>query len=244
MAGRKRLLMIGLIVGIVGLVTLFPARIGYQWFAPPQFLMSGISGTIWRGEAREATANGFYLRDLSWRFRPLDLFTAKLGYSIESKFASGFITGDFAIGFGSVRARNLQATLPLGAIQYLAAMTGASGSVTANIAELQLKDGLPVHADGSLEIAGLTLPYVQREPLGGFKAEMFTNDAGITASMEDTAAVIDLAGSLQLAADGAYEFYAQIGTNDSTPARLSENLSMIGPANDRGQHEIRRSGTL
>ncbi|MGI9219761.1 MAG: type II secretion system protein N [Woeseiaceae bacterium] len=243
MFGRKRLISVGLFVGIIGLVLLFPARVAYLWFAPPQVALSGISGTIWSGYAREATVDGFYLRDLSWRFQPLNLFTARLGYTIESKFASGFAEGDIAIGFGSVRARNLLATLPLNAIQ-ATSMAGARGSLSADIVELKIVDGLPVVADGSLEVAGLVLPLVHREPIGGFKAEMFTGDSGISASIEDTAAVIDLAGSLQLSADGVYEFYAQISAIENTPPQLREQLRFLGSANDRGQHELRLEGRL
>lgn len=243
MFGRKRLINIGLFVGIIGLIVLFPARVGYQWFAPPQVVMSGISGTIWSGQAREATVDGFYLRDLNWRFQPLNLFTAKLGFALESKFASGFAEGDIAIGFGSVRARNLRALIPLDAIQS-ASLAGARGSLSADIVELQIADGLPVVADGSLEVAGLLLPLVHREPIGGFKAEMITSDSGISASIEDTAAVIDLAGSVQIAADGVYKLTAQIGAVENTPPQLREQLRFLGSANDRGQHELRLEGRL
>ena len=144
----------------------------------------------------------------------------------------------------TVTAKNLQANLPIGAIQTAAAFGATGGSVSADITELKLDDGLPVVADGSLEIVGLTLPMVQREPLGGFKAEMFTTETGISASIEDTAAVIDLAGSLQLANDGAYEFIAQIGASERTSPQLREQLKFIGAANERGQYEIDYSGRL
>lgn len=244
MLGRKRLITVGLVVGFVGLLLLFPARVAYQWFAPPQVVMSGISGTVWQGQAREATVDGFYLRDLSWRFKPLTLFTAKLGLSIDTRFASGFASGDVAVGFSTVKARNLQANLPISAIKTAAAFGATGGSVSADIAELVVDDGLPVVADGTLEIAGLMLPMVQREPIGGFKAEMFTTDSGISASIEDTAAVIDLAGSLQLANDGAYEFNAQIGASERTSPQLREQLKFIGAANERGQYEINYNGRL
>lgn len=244
MFGRKRLINIGLFVGIVGLVALFPARVGYQWFAPPQLVMSGISGTVWNGQAREATVDGFYLRDLDWRMRPLQLFTAKLGFSLESRFISGFVEGDFAIGIGSVRASDLRATLPLEVLQSALMLPGVRGSVTADISEVQMRDGIPIVADGSLEVAGLTIPFVQRDPIGGFKADLFTTETGVSASIEDTAAVIDLAGSVQLANDGAYDLSAQIGVLENTPAQLREQLRFTGPVNDRGQHEIRLAGKL
>jgi general secretion pathway protein N len=245
MFDRKGLVKIGLLIGIIGLVALFPARIGYRWLAPPQVALNGISGTVWNGSAQEATADGLYLRNLSWRFRPMDLFTGKIGLALDSNFVAGSINGNFAFGFGgSIRATDFRATLPLDAIQSVAALAGARGTLTADFEELRISDGLPVVANGSVEVAGLTLPLVHRDPIGGFRAELFTQDAGISASIEDTAAVIDLAGSLQLTADGKYEFHAQLSPVDSTPTAIREQLRFLGSANDRGQHEIRLEGRL
>ena len=245
MFARMRLIKIGLLVGIIALLVLFPARVAYRWFAPPQIIMSGISGTLWNGHAAEASVDGLYLHDASWRFQFSALFTAKIGYAIDAKFVSGFIEGDIAIGFGgNMRATDFRASLPIDSIQSIAALTGARGMLSANFAELRLSDGLPVVANGSVEVSGLTLPMLHRDPIGGFKAELFTQDSGISASIEDTAAVIDLAGSLQLSADGSYEFLAQLSPLDSTPAAIREQLRFLGSANDRGQHEMRLEGKL
>jgi general secretion pathway protein N len=242
---RKRLITLGLMVGLAGLIALFPARVAYRWFAPAQFAASGISGTIWSGNASEATANGFYLRDLNWKFHPLQLFTGKIAYSVDSRFASGFMQGRLGIGFGgSVSATGLRATLPLEAIQSVPAIAGSRGMLTVDFSALKISDGLPVVADGSVELAGLMNPLLHRDPIGGFRAEFFSQDSGITASIEDTAAVIDLAGSLQLAADGSYQFLAQISALDSTPQSVREQLRFLGPPNDRGQHELRLEGKL
>lgn len=245
MFAPKRLLKIGSLVGVFGLLSLFPARIAYQWFAPDEVLVSGIAGTVWSGAAREVTVNGFYMHDLQWAFRPLDLLTGKLGYAIESRFSTGSVAGNIALGIsGNIKASDLTATLPLDALRSVPALTGARGTLSARIDRLQTSGGLPVVADGNIEVAGLLLPLVHREPIGGFKAEFFTQDSGIVASIEDTAAVINLAGSLQLANDGAYEFLAQISPMDSTPPQLREQLRFLGSANDRGQHELRLEGRL
>ena len=114
MASRSRLIKVGVLVFVVGLILLFPARVAYRWFAPAEFVASGISGSVWSGHANEATAYGTYFRDLSWRIHLLELLTAKLGYAIETKLASGFVEANIAVGIGgTVRATELKATLPL-----------------------------------------------------------------------------------------------------------------------------------
>ena len=242
---QKRLVKIGLVVVILGLVLLFPARVAYRWFAPPEFLASGISGSVWNGHAQEAMANGFYLRDLNWDFQAMRLLTGKLAFAVDTKFASGFAEGNVAVGLGgSVYASNFSGALPLEAIQSIPAIRGTRGMLSLEFDELQVSDGLPVVADGYFEIAGLSNPLIYREPIGGFRAEFFSQDSGIVASIEDTAAVIDLAGSLKLSEDGTYEFLAQISPLDSTPAALREQMRFLGSANERGQHELRLEGKL
>lgn len=245
MFSRSRMIKVGLIVFITGIILLFPARVAYRWFAPVEFAASGISGTVWKGHAAEATAIGTYVRDLSWRINVLDLVTAKLGYAIESKFSSGFLEGNIAVGFGgTLRATDLRATLPLASMQSLFGMPGISGSASANFSELKLESMMPVTANGVVEISGLTLPLLGPDPLGGFKAEFFSQESGISASIEDTNAVIDLAGSLQLSPDGTYQLLAHLTATGDTPAPIRQQLQFLGSANDRGQHELRLEGQL
>ena len=245
MFNRSRMTKVGLLVFVLGLILLFPARVAYRWFAPAEFVASGISGSVWSGHAMEATAYGTYFRDLNWRIRLLELVTAKLGYAIETQLASGFVEANIAIGLGgTLQLTDLKATLPLTSMQSIASLPGISGSVSADFSELKFAAGIPVSAAGVLEISGLTLPLVSSEPLGGFRAEFFTQDSGIAASIEDTNAVIDIAGSLQLSSEGAYNFLAHLSATGDTPAPIRQQLQFLGPANERGQHELRLEGQL
>jgi len=245
MSSRSRLIKVGLLVFVVGLILMFPARVAYRWFAPAEFAASGISGSVWSGHAKEVITYGAYFRDLSWRIRLLDLVTAKLGYAIESKLASGSVDANIAIGIGgTLRVTDLQASLPLASMQSISSLAGIRGSVSANFSEIRIESAMPVAAEGVLEITGLTLPLVSSDPLGGFKAEFFSQDSGITASIEDTNAVIDLAGSLQLSPDGSYQLLAHLTATGDTPAPIRQQLQFLGSANDRGQHELRLEGRL
>ena len=245
MQSRSSLIKIGLLIFIVGIITLFPARVAYRWFAPAEIVVSGISGSIWSGAALEATADGMYFRNLNWRIRPLNLFAAKIGYTIESELASGFIAGNIAFGVtGTMVASDLKATLPLAALQSIPGLAGIRGNVSANFADLRIESGLPVVADGTVEISGLVIPLVHAEPLGAFKADFFSQESGISASIEDTNAVIDMAGSLQISQEGSYQLIAQLSATAETPAPVRQQLQLLGSANDRGQHELRLEGQL
>ena len=242
---RSRLIKVGIVTFIAGVILLFPARVAYQWFAPAGLSVSGISGTIWVGSASEADANGVYLRDLNWHIRLFDFATLKLGFAVRTKLASGFIEGDVAFGVtGTVIARNIRASLPLSTIQSATGIPGLRGNLSAQFTVLKLDGGLPVAADGNLEVSALIAPFIHRNSIGGYKAEFLTQDSGVIASIEDTDGIIDLAGSLQIFADRSYLFVALIGAKPETPANLRQQMQFLGSANDRGQHEMRIEGQL
>jgi len=245
MPNRSLLIKIGVLTFVAGIILFFPARIAYQWFAPAGLNVSGISGSVWHGSAREADAYGVYLRNLQWRFRPRNLATLKLGFSIKTMLASGFIEGDIAFGVtGSLLARDVRASLPLSALQNATAISGLHGNISAEFSLLKLESGIPVSADGVVEVSNLIAPLVDRNSIGGYRAVFLTQDSGIVASIEDTDGVVDLAGSLQIFADRSYQFVAQLGAKPETPSNLRQQMQYLGSANDRGQRELRLEGQL
>ncbi len=245
MQNRSRLIKIGVLTFIVGAILFFPARVAYQWFAPAGLSLSGISGSIWNGRAREGDANGVYLRELQWHIRPLDFATLKLGFAVKTMLASGFIEGDIAFGgTGSIVARNISASLPLRTLQTAIGMPGLQGNLAAQFSVLKLKEGLLVTADGVLEVADLIAPLIDRNSIGGYKAEFLTQESGVFASVEDTDGVVDLAGSLQISPDRSYLFIAQLSAKPETPPNLRLQMKFLGSANDRGQRELRIEGQL
>ena len=242
---RSRLVILGVATLVVGLVALFPARVAYHWASPPDVAVSGIEGTIWSGRALEGEVAGLYIRDISWRMRPLALFTGRLSYAVEAEAASGFASADVAIGAGGrASLKNLTASLSLQALQQVAGMPGLDGAVSARFERLEFENGVPVAANGVVEIADLLAPIVYRAPIGGFRAEFFTQDTGIVASVEDVNAVVDLAGSLSLTPDRNYQFIGQVAPTDNTPSRLRDQMRFLGSPNERGNYEIRLEGQL
>jgi general secretion pathway protein N len=245
MKTRLRLVTVGAVTLIIGLVVVFPARVAYQWFAPPTFALTGISGSVWSGSALAAQVNGVYLRDLKWRAQPLALFTGQLAFDIEASTASGFVEGNVGLGIGGETAlTEFNASLSLHTLQQTLGMPGLTGMLNAQFDRIVLVDGIPVAAEGTLEVANLVAPMVTRSSIGGYRVEFFTQESGVMASVEDTDGVVDIAGSLQLSSDGTYQFIAQLVPKTDTPADLRQQMQFLGTANERGQYEMRLEGQL
>ena len=242
---RGRLITAGAIILVIGLVTAFPARVAYTWFAPSSVRLEAISGSVWNGRAAQAQVEGFYLRDLSWRFRPLALFTGKIAYAVEATPLSGFINANVFIGVtGAIRLEDLQASLPLQPFEQLAGMPGLRGNVNLQFDRIVIEDGLPVAANGQLAVADLVAPMIHRGSIGGYRAEFFTQNTGVVASVEDTDGVVDIAGSLEITADRSYQFLGQLAPKATTPSKLQSQMRFLGTANERGQYELRLEGKL
>jgi general secretion pathway protein N len=242
---RKTLLFAGLLTFVVAIVALFPARVAYNWFAPPAVQLSGLQGTVWSGSAAEASAAGLYLRDLRWHLQPLRLFTGKLAASVEASPSSGFLEADVAAGLGgTISLSNVNGSLPLSDFASVARVPGLSGNASVQFEALRIRDGLPIAATGTLTVANLVAPMVDPGSIGGYRAEFFTDDSAVIASVEDVNGVFDLAGSLTISADRNYQFLGKVAATDGTSEKLRRQLRFLGSPNERGQHDIRLEGQL
>ena len=241
----RGLIAVGALTLILGLIITLPARVAVHWFAPPEVAMSDIQGSAWSGRASEASVAGVYVRDVQWDFSPLQLFTGGFSYQVSATPVSGFIETDMSVGFsGALTLSNLKASLPLELFSEVIDIPGLQGSGSFQFDRLKIVDGLAVTAEGTLQVADLVVQIVSRDSLGGYKAEFFTENDGISVSVEDSDGVVDLAGSLQIKSDRSYEFIAEVVALPQTPAGVLRQLQFLPPANERGQQELRLEGIL
>jgi general secretion pathway protein N len=239
---NRGLLLLTVLTVLVALVITFPARIAYRWMSPPFVQLSGIQGTLWNGSALEFATNGVYLRDLTWQMRPLRLLTGKAHYRISGTPVSGFLESDVSVSVGgTIALSDLTAAVPLQMFASASNIAGLSGSASLQFERLELRSGRAIAMDGSIDVANLVVPFLSSASLGGYRADFYTQENGIVASVEDTEAVVDIAGSLQLNPDKTYAFLGQVVTKPNTPESLSNQLRYL-PENERGQRELRLEG--
>lgn len=241
----KRLIVIGVVTLLLGLITMFPARIAYSWFAPAEIRLSGIGGTIWSGAATEADAAGLYIRNLRWNFKPLALLSGKLAFSTRLDPASGFMSGDIYLGMdGSILFKDLDAAAPISAFQHIVQVPGLDGRIRLQFEELKLSDGRPVAAAGTVDITNLFVRGLAATAIGDYQARFSTTTDGILASIEDTGGFFNIAGTLKLSPDSLYSLTGLIAPTQDTPPAVIDQLRFLGSANDRGQREFRFEGEL
>lgn len=245
MPNRRRLITLGVAVFAFGVLLGFPARVAYHLFAPEQLRLSAISGTLWNGRAAEGQAASMYLQNLEWSFRPLALFTGKLAFDTSLDPAGGFLETRVALGLGGrVMFNDLEGAIPIAALQGLLPAPGIGGNARLQFSELTIDDGLPIAADGTLDVIGLSVRGLSPTPVGDFRAELSTTDEGISGSVEDLAGMLDIAGALRVANDRSVSLIGLVAPTPSTPQTLTNQLRFLGSANERGQREFRFEGEI
>lgn len=242
---RKRgLFLAGLLAAIAAVLVLFPARVAYWLASPPHVAISGFSGTVWQGSASEFSTNGVYLRDLEWRMRPLSLLGGKVVLDVSGSPANGFFDSEVAIGLGGdVTLRNLSAALPLAMFERASGVAGLGGQASLQIERLELVNGRAAALEGSVNVNNLLVPLLGRTSLGGYRADFFTQNDGIMASVEDTDGVVDLAGRLQINPDKTYSFLGQVVPKSGTPDALLQQIRYLPEGDRPGQRELRLEGS-
>jgi general secretion pathway protein N len=241
----KRFIAVGVATFVAGIVLMFPARTAYTWFAPPELRLSGIAGTVWNGTATEGHFSGIYVHGLTWKFSPLPIFRGRLIYSIEAGTAFGSVSCDAGVSVtGDVLIQDLDSTFSLQQFREHFQLQGFDGTLHVRLESLVLRDGIPTEAKGSIQLANLMARQLSPDVIGDFQADFSTDEDGIVGSVEELAGVLDVAGIIRIGSDRNYSFIGKVAALTNAPRGLTDQLRMLGSADDRGQREFRIEGQL
>ncbi len=241
----KRFIVAGLLTFLLVLLVTFPARVAYKWLVPAEVRLSGISGSIWNGNAAEGIAGGAYVRDLTWRFQPASLLKGQLAFLAGANPGSGTMNARVAVGFGGALSMSeLNGSVPLDLVHQAFQQNGIRGDVILQFATLTVKNGLPVEADGSVTVADFFAPVLSASRIGDFRADFQTTNEGISGVVQDLSGVLDVEGTIELMPDRSYVFVGKVAPTAETPPSITNQLRFLGSPNERGQRPFRFEGQL
>lgn len=239
MAMPRRLLLLGALTFLFGVIVFFPARVAYHWFAPAAVEVAGIRGTVWRGSAAEARVQGFYLRNLGWTFAPSALFRGRLGFAVSAEPPNGFIEGTVGVDpTGRVHLTDVTGSLPLEILRESVGSPGLSGGLSVRVDSLEARDGRPVAGQATFQVADLHEPRIDGGSLGGYRGVVASADQGMVLHYEDTDGVVDVEGRIEIGADGSFRHSARLRAKPETPPRIRQFIGALPLASDdSGWHE-------
>jgi hypothetical protein len=250
---RLSLLALATGVYVAALLVSFPASVAQRWFLPDgTAALAGVEGTIWRGAAGYGTVAGIGFADLRWRLEPIAFLTGRVSASFEMRFDEGFARGHVSAGRSRVELSDVQARIRLASLAQVLDFGGADGLLSAALDTLELVDGWPTIAAGTIEIADLSAPPIMPIPgvpivaLGSFRATLTPgSDPGVAATVTDTGGPLELNGRASLAPDHSYVFDALVKARADAPDYLVQGLEFVTTApNAEGQRKFVDRGHL
>lgn len=248
---RGSLLALGIGAYLAFAIVSFPASIAQRWFAPDALALAGTDGTIWRGSVAYGGYEGLAFSDLRWQLHPTALIVGRISLDAEARLADGFLRTGLTVTGGGVRFRDLAATTNLATLGSLLPLPGVRGNLSLSLDELELVDAWPVSAAGTVRVANLSAPPlipvtgVSTIALGDYTARLTTtDDAGITAVINDDGGPLELSGRADIGDDRSYHLTSKIRPRADASPELVEGLKFMAPADAEGWHAIEQRGTL
>ena len=249
---KRWIILLGTGAFLVTLVLHAPAALVYAWTLsadrPAPVRLHGVHGTLARGGFAALSVNNRpALRDATWSLRPAWLALLRLAADVE---AGGEVVLRAQVSrslFGALRLSDLSAA---GSVKTLLQAIGqpplpVEGQARLDVPLLRLDGGVPVEAQGSIEVENLAWT-LARDPLtlGSFNAAVTTDRQGILASFGSGPGPLEVGGSAVLKPDRNYELDLHLRPRPGAPEQLLTLVRSLGPADGQGWHHLRRQGAL
>ncbi len=236
---------------LVFLVTTLPASLLLKPLAKNGIQSGGASGSIWHGQMTALQVGVLNLGTVDWNLRLLPLFTGKLAADVSLKQGTGFAQARVAVGFsGLISFSDVAASLPLQSLVGNDGLPGGwVGQAQVKLAELQMKDGWPVKAEGTLDVIDLTGPARQPSNIGAYRLQFPVSgepdaDALVGTLQSLDGAAIDVVGTLKFAADRSYQLDTLVAARANASADLAQSMQYLGNPDAQGRRPFSLSGTF
>lgn len=228
---RNGLLALVFVAGLVAVLTA-PARLLGLVIPAEQIILSGFTGTLWRGSASRsllAVPGGYlHLGSVEWQLQPLSLLLFAPRLHITSDWGQQRFSGKLVLhGSQDISLSDADARFSAGLVQQLAPLA-LSGDVSVQISSLQVQSGLVTGGEGRLVWErGAWLSPQGLLPLGTYAVDFNQQpDAPLIGEVLTLAGPITASGQAQLAGR-VYALAIDVGSEAAMPANLQQALSLL-----------------
>lgn len=242
-----------LVAGLVlllclSLVLSAPARLLGALLPADQVVLQGLEGTVWQGSASRALVRvptGYlHLGTVHWSLHPLSLLLLAPSVDLESSWGSQSLTGELVWrGSGDLDFRQLEASVSADLARQFAPVSLA-GTLSLQLQELLLRDGLPARGAGRLVWLNGAWPTAQGIlPLGSYALD-FRKEPGeaLTGEVVTLAGPVEASGVVEMQ-DRSYLVDVLLSGRGLQDPQLQQALALIARPVGQG-YRIKLDGEL
>jgi len=248
---RRLLFGAGLACFVVFAATFIPATVITTLLPANGMRIGGVSGTLWKGEARLVEIAGFRVDRTQWELHQLALLLGRLQGTVEAEWSRGFAQGDMGLGLtGAIRVRDFTATGPVVQLTRLMNLPRSGGDLEVQIDALDVTEGWPDLATGTVKVRNLPLALVgvgagtTGSYQVSFAPDTIPDDGRITGELTDLDGPLAISGSIVFSPPANYEITARIKARPDAPRDLANGLALLGPEDETGNRQFTMSGSF
>lgn len=245
----RTLWLIGLLVFAGTLVLSTPVALLLPQLAkrPNAPQLAGAAGTVSEGTAAALVSNGRpVLKNLHWRFRPIELLLARVAYAVD---ASGelSLSGTVARSPAALRLDGLRVAGDLRPLLALANgfVLPVAGQFGLDVANASVVDNWPKQLNGELKLEGLRWTLAAHPlVLGDFVAHLETQDKLIVAKLATVSGAVDVGGEIRLNPDRSADVDLQLKARPGADPLIVNLVGSMGQPDTQGYFHFKAHQTL
>lgn len=244
--GTLRGWLLGVAAYLIFLLATLPADYVAGWTSKyfPAIRLSGVSGSVFSGQAQQLRYAGRPLGAIEWHFDWLAPFTFTLGYRVRLHDDSRDLEGRVDTRFGAVYLRSLSGRLPVVALDPWSPLPTHSleGNLNLALKQLSFKDDRLTGAAGEVDLSEAVLKWPTSYTLGSFRLLLTNAGAGVRATADDVNSPLSLHADLSLSPTGAYKLTGTLAAHDPGDTATRNLLANLGHPDSTGRYPFSFSG--
>jgi general secretion pathway protein N len=223
---------------VFGLATL-PAKVVLSRLAARGVQADGVSGSVWNGTAQILQVRGVNLGRVEWRLRALPLFLGRGSVEFKAVRPDGTLQAHLIASRSQMRFEDLNASFPLSALPPNTVPGGWLGMLHLRLSSLELTQGWPAAAAGTLEVRDATGPANRPINMGSYKVS-FPGDTPPAANeligaLSDTGGPLQVSGTVHLKNDGTFIAAGLVAARSDAPDQIAKQLQVLGAPDGEGR---------
>lgn len=244
--GTLRGWLLGAVAYLIFLLATLPADyvVGRALKRFPAVQLSGVSGSVFSGQAQQLRYAGRPLGAVEWHFDWLAPLTLTLGYHVRLHDDSSELAGRVDSRFGAVYLRSLSGQLPVAELDPWSPLPAHSleGKLSLQVAQLSFRGGRLVGASGEVDLSEAALKWPTNYTLGSFRLLLTDAGDGVHASADDINSPLSLHAELTLNPTGAYKLTGILAAHDPGDAATRNFLANLGHPDSTGRYPFSFNG--
>lgn len=249
----RRLIYVGIAAYLVFLLHALPASILTRYVLPSldrshNLRLQGVRGTIWQGEAINASVSNFNVGKLNWDLNSWGLLLGKLKLHLQFGHDDAQGNAYVSVGLGgAVQAEDVNLQLPAENLMplFYGYPVSVAGMLRGNLKQVSVERGRVLQAQGRIVWQNASIKAPQNIEMGDYLITLEPVNLGSKMEISDQGrGPIQAKITIFVKGTGEYRLNGWFKSRDPNQQDITEALRLIGRPDSSGRYWVRINSRL